>query len=208
MFVFGDWSRPNRRLFGSRHPRAGAQPPGIVTVYKWHSDERSRRSVAKLAAMPTKGRSDFSLWSRKRLNSYKEALLAKLDRPIAVLKISKLGLEVPVFEGTDDLTLNRGAGRIVGTAKPGEPGNIGIAAHRDGFFRCLKGIHVGDQIQLASPTQGVTLQGRKRRNRETGRCSCSAVPRSFFANASDLLSILFRWRRTRTLHRPRSRCRT
>ena len=59
---------------------------------------------------------------------------------------------MPVFDGTDDLILNRGAGRISGTAKPGQPGNIGIAAHRDGFFRGLKDIRVGDRIELR--TQG------------------------------------------------------
>jgi sortase A len=62
-----------------------------------------------------------------------------------------LRLDVPVFEGTDELTLNRGAGRIAGTARLGEQGNIGIAAHRDGFFRGLKDVRPGDRIELAQP---------------------------------------------------------
>jgi sortase A len=69
--------------------------------------------------------------------------------PLAVLSIPRLRLDVPVFEGTDELTLNRGAGRIAGTARLGERGNIGIAAHRDGFFRSLKDVHPGDRIELA-----------------------------------------------------------
>lgn len=93
---------------------------------------------------------DFSLWSPRRIQAYENALLLKLDAPLAVLSIPKLGLEVPVFEGTDDLTLDRGAGRIPGTARPGEAGNMGIAAHRDGFFRKLKDITTGDQIELKS----------------------------------------------------------
>jgi len=60
---------------------------------------------------------------------------------------------VPVFDGTDDLTLNRGVGRIIGTAKVGDTGNIGIAGHRDGFFRGLKDISVGDEIDLTMTTQ-------------------------------------------------------
>lgn len=92
---------------------------------------------------------DFSLWSGGRVKAYAQALAAKLGSPLAVLSIPKLGLDVPVFEGTGELTLNRGAGRIAGTARPGELGNIGIAAHRDGFFRGLKDIQVGDQIELA-----------------------------------------------------------
>jgi len=93
---------------------------------------------------------DFSLWSVNRIEAYKKALLAKTGRPLAVLDIPRLDLEVPVFEGTDDFTLNLGAGRIIGTAKPGSSGNIGIAAHRDGFFRVLKDIREGDEIDLGT----------------------------------------------------------
>jgi sortase A len=64
------------------------------------------------------------------------------------MSIDKLDIHVPVFNGTDDLTLNRGAGRIIGTARVGETGNLGIAGHRDGFFRGLKDSAVGDRIQL------------------------------------------------------------
>ena len=56
-----------------------------------------------------------------------------------------------MLEGTDDLTLNRGVGHIAGTALVGEDGNIGIAGHRDGFFRGLKNIRVGDRIDLEEP---------------------------------------------------------
>ncbi|MFZ0283603.1 MAG: class D sortase [Terriglobales bacterium] len=66
--------------------------------------------------------------------------------PLGVLRIPKIRLEVAVLEGTDDLTLNRGVGRIEGSAKLGENGNI--AGHRDGFFRGLKDIKVGDRIEL------------------------------------------------------------
>jgi sortase A len=96
---------------------------------------------------------DFSLWAPKRIQAYKESLFLKKDLPLAVLHIDKLVLSVLVFEGTDDLTLNRGVGRIIGTALPGEPGNIGIAGHRDGFFRGLKDIAVGDAVELTTPKQ-------------------------------------------------------
>jgi len=69
---------------------------------------------------------------------------------IAVLRIPKLNLEVPVLEGTDAITLNRGVGRIRGTALLGQNGNIAIAGHRDGFFHGLKDIHAGDRIELRS----------------------------------------------------------
>jgi sortase A len=96
---------------------------------------------------------DFRLWSSRRVRAYSDALAAKLGAPLAVLSVSKLGLCVPVFNGTDAMTLNRGAGRISGTARPGERGNIGIAAHRDSFFRGLKDVEVGDRIELAALNQ-------------------------------------------------------
>jgi sortase A len=120
---------------------------------------------------------DFSLWAEKRIQAYRDSLVSKTDPPLAVLEIDKLRLRVPVFEGTDDLTLNRGVGRIIGTAKVGETGNIGIAGHRDGFFRGLKdisegdeidltttvakAIYVVDQIEIVSPTDVRVLQPRR-----------------------------------------------
>jgi sortase A len=93
---------------------------------------------------------DTSTWSPKRLEEYRATLSSK-DLPEAVLRIPKLALEVPVFHGTSDFVLNRGAGRVEGTAEASSPtGNIGIAAHRDGFFRPLKDITVGDEMSLAT----------------------------------------------------------
>ncbi len=75
--------------------------------------------------------------------------------PLAVLRIPSIHLDVPVVEGTDALTLNHAAGRIAGTALPGQEGNIGIAAHRDSFFRNLGKVRIGDPIELETK-DGVT----------------------------------------------------
>ncbi len=58
-----------------------------------------------------------------------------------------------MLPGTDDRTLDRGVGHIEDTAQPGTDGNLGIAGHRDGFFRGLKDITPGDLMELD------TLQG-------------------------------------------------
>jgi sortase A len=99
---------------------------------------------------------DFSLWSAKRVEAYKDSLVKKGDRPLAVLRIPKIQLEVPVYNDTDDLTLNRGVGRILGTAQVGEGGNLGIAGHRDGFFRGLKDLAPDDEIELVHIGQSDT----------------------------------------------------
>lgn len=91
---------------------------------------------------------NFSLWDSKRIEAYKNALIKKVDPPLAVLRIDRIGLLVSVYEGTDDLTLDRGSGHIADTTPINGTGNVGIAGHRDGFFRGLKDVSIGDDIQL------------------------------------------------------------
>ena len=64
------------------------------------------------------------------------------------LEIPRLGVSVMVVEGVDDGDLNRAAGHIPGTAFPGQTGNVGIAAHRDTFFRPLRNVKADDTISL------------------------------------------------------------
>jgi sortase A len=72
---------------------------------------------------------------------------------IANLAIPRIGLSTVVVEGVEDGDLKLAAGHIPGTASPGEPGNIGIAAHRDTFFRPLRLIHKDDEIVLTTPNE-------------------------------------------------------
>ena len=92
---------------------------------------------------------DSSLWSAQRTKLY-QATAGRSTEALAVLRIPRLHLEAPVLEGTDKLTLNRGVGRIAGTSRPGQGGNVGIAGHRDGFFRPLKDVSAGDLIELVT----------------------------------------------------------
>lgn len=119
-----------------------------MTVTRFHSDSTSQASYAA-AQDPALGKSvDYSLWSEKRIRQYEATIDGYLEKPLGVLRVDKIHLEVPIFDGTDDMTLNRGAGRIIGTAHLGQRGNLGIAGHRDGFFRGLKDVNVGDTVQL------------------------------------------------------------
>ena len=97
---------------------------------------------------------DQALWSGQRVIDYQESLKGEQDLPLAVLTIEKLGIQVPVYNGTDEFNLNRGVGRIKGTAAIDGQGNLGIAGHRDGFFRALEDIEEGDVIELLT-TQGI-----------------------------------------------------
>lgn len=77
-------------------------------------------------------------------------LAARDDSLIAMLEIPRLGVSVAVLEGDDDLTLRLGVGHLPGTPLPWDDGNTAVAGHRDTFFRPLKDLRVGDEIQLAT----------------------------------------------------------
>lgn len=75
------------------------------------------------------------------------------EKPVlAVLRIARLSLEVPVKYGTSEAVLRGGAGLIEGTAPPDAAGNVGIAAHRDTFFRPLEDVARGDLIEVETTT--------------------------------------------------------
>jgi sortase A len=70
---------------------------------------------------------------------------------IGLLQVPRLDLSVIVIEGTGPKTLRRAAGHIEGTRLPGQPGNVGVSAHRDTFFRPLRNVQVNDRITLTTP---------------------------------------------------------
>ncbi len=91
---------------------------------------------------------DTSLWSAERIEAWRQARGIASAHLAAVLKIPKLELEVPVYREATDGNMDVGAGLIAGTAAPGEIGNMGIAGHRDGYFRVLKDIEVGNLLSV------------------------------------------------------------
>lgn len=66
------------------------------------------------------------------------------------VRIPRLDIDAVVLEGTEASTLRRAVGRISSTRLPWESGTVGLAAHRDSFFRALRRIEVGDLVQLAT----------------------------------------------------------
>jgi sortase A len=131
---------------------------GVVCVVGWSagyidSVVGSRREMDRFAALQRSGlrqpdQPDQTLWSPERVAAWRNIVHTPGTAPLAVLRISRLRIEAPVLEGTDEIALNRGLGHIEETAAPGADGNSGIAGHRDGFFRGLKDIVVGDVIEL------------------------------------------------------------
>ena len=71
------------------------------------------------------------------------ALVGRIDIP-------RLAVSAIVREGDDTSTLRRSVGHIPHTAFPGEPGNSGLAGHRDTFFRGLRNARAGDRITVTT----------------------------------------------------------
>jgi hypothetical protein len=138
-----------------------------------------------------------------QLNILECALVLTKARPPTGLFHFRLCISTSCLPSTDDLTLNRAVGHIGGTAAPGEEGNIGIAGHRDGFCRGLKDVHLGEYLDLYTERGKHALhRGRDPRRSIGGRFSTCATPK-IFHHTRDLLSVLFRGKRPRALHRSR-----
>ena len=66
------------------------------------------------------------------------------------IEIPRLGISAVVRAGDDASTLRLAVGHIPGTAFPGEPGNVGLAAHRDTFFSKLGRIAPDDEVRVVT----------------------------------------------------------
>lgn len=132
--------------------------PGVVAVLpplelapnvaQVNASRRSMDTPAASTGASAGGMPDMSDWSEQRISDYATvtASAAADGVPEGIVRIPSISMQVPVFAGTDEENLTRGAGRIEGTPALGGPGNTGIAAHRDGYFRALKDVKVGASI--------------------------------------------------------------
>ncbi len=107
-------------------------------------DRTPDRGTAAFAVSPDKttpiGRAGRS--SRKSVPA-RTALIGRLSAP-------RLHLSAMVREGIDRNTLQLAIGHIPATALPGQAGNVGVAGHRDTFFRGLKDLRAKDELQFST----------------------------------------------------------
>ncbi len=146
----------------------------------------------------------MKLWSPGRVKAYKVALTRETPPTLAILRIPRLKLEVPVYDGTSDAVLDLAAGRIEDTALPGTVGNVGIAAHRDGFFRVLKDIKEGDALVLDTPVATRAIPGRVDPDHHPGRRQRDRSDARSGGDARRLLPVLSQWSSPAAVHRARS----
>jgi len=74
---------------------------------------------------------------------------------VGMLDVPRLKLSTPVIEGDDDRTLKRAVGHLPDTPMPWQDGNSALAGHRDGLFRPLKDVRVGDEIRFRTTREEI-----------------------------------------------------
>ena len=112
-----------------------------------HRSKKNILSAATIAVLLFAGSSPARTTDQPRV--------ASVDRPgepiaVGMIEIPAVGLATRVLEGSDARILGLAVGHISGTALPGPSGNIGLAGHRDTYFRSLRRIKVGDEIRLTT----------------------------------------------------------
>jgi LPXTG-site transpeptidase (sortase) family protein len=129
--------------------QSDTQSPGTSgetpQVSFWIEDPNTHQSIKAHTDVP-----DMTLWNAQRIKDYQDSLMVNGEPPIGVMTIGDVNIQIPIYDGSEDLNLNRGVGRIKGMAWLDETGNLGIAGHRDGIFRALKDIEKGDEIEVLS----------------------------------------------------------
>lgn len=91
---------------------------------------------------------DMQIHAQEEHQAIPPRAAAKEGDVLGRIEIPRLGMTVVILEGTTSQTLRLGVGHIDGTALPGASGNIGIAGHRDTYFRALQDIRDKDEIQI------------------------------------------------------------
>jgi len=119
------------------------------TYQSWEFDRTQDRSAAPAVTSSA----EIMPFGHGVRASRKSAPPSKSPSSIAAigrLSVPRLRLSVMVREGIDGNTLQLAVGHIPRTALPGQAGNIGLAGHRDTFFRPLKDVRARDLIQFST----------------------------------------------------------
>jgi sortase A len=107
---------------------------GFVSFDSWNFQRSELREFDRIQSVKAPARSQSS-------GALPDALVGRIE-------VRRVGLSAIVVEGTTTAALRRAAGHISGTGMPGVAGNVGIAAHRDTFFRPLRNIRENDIVTL------------------------------------------------------------
>ena len=94
----------------------------------------------------------------QQARSYEAAIVVPTPGPQQArrIQIDALNVSAPIVQGDDWEALKRGVGQHIGSALPGEKGNLVLAGHNDIYgevFRYLDQLEVGDEIVVHTDGQ-------------------------------------------------------
>ena len=138
------WSHFLFFVLGSSAIGYYAMVAAAATYYQAQSRERLH-ALAKRLVEPNVSSGDSWLSPGRPLR------MGSGMAPLGRLDVPRIGLSAMVADGTSSRVLRLAIGHVPGTAVPWLAGNVGLAAHRDTFFRRLGELHRGDVIQLTVP---------------------------------------------------------
>ena len=141
--------------------------------------QTSARSTQPPGAPPLSAQADAD---RARAASFGIDGLA--GSPLGRIEIRSIGLGAMIMEGVDGKTLRHAVGHIPGTPPPGYPGNVGLVAHRDTFFRGLRNVQKDDEITLT------TLHGSYRYRVDSTQIVGPTDIKVLAATADDFLTLV------------------
>jgi sortase A len=121
---------------------------GFAVVDAWVFQRRESSDLDRLLRVQSAASEGTP--EAKSSTSPKRVFAPVTDGLIGRIEIPRLLLSAMVCEGIEGTTLRRAVGHIPGTALPGQPGNVGLAGHRDTFFRSLSDLRVKDEIEFST----------------------------------------------------------
>jgi len=115
----------------------------IVTVHAWRYQRAAKSQVEQMVSI------ERPPAARAAVPDASTPL--KAGDLIGRIDIPRLKLSAAIAEGDDDKTLGKAVGHLPDTPLPWHRrGNVAVAAHRDGLFRALEKIRIGDDVRVVT----------------------------------------------------------
>lgn len=149
-------SQLNRELAGSFAGSTASPAPllGPVVLPSGHTAPSASNPAAPNEA-------EIPDHLRPLVQAYTAALVLPTPGPEQAMAISipAIGVNAPIVQGDDWEALKRGVGQHIGSANPGQNGNLVLSGHNDIYgevFRHLDQLQPGDEIVVHTPQTSYT----------------------------------------------------
>lgn len=110
-----------------------------ASIYQSYQSQKFQKALQNRSESPSNGFAKMPPIE----NSIDGILLGRIE-------IYSIGISAMILEGSEESSLQRGVGHIIGTSLLCQKGNIVLSAHRDTFFKPLSNIKPNDEIILTT----------------------------------------------------------